>query len=81
MERRACICYRGYKGDDCSQLEAKGYWETVTFPRGTFFPPGSASHGAAVWKDSLYIVAGESYSRGHMMYTYDFNGKLFFLNN
>lgn len=52
-----------------------GYWETVVPP--SFNPPGSASHGAAVWRDSLYVVAGESYSRGHMLYMYDFNGECF----
>lgn len=78
-EEHKCICSQGFRGDDCGQVEAFGYWETVTFPQGSFIPPGSASHGAAVWKDSLYIVAGESYWRGNTMhmYTYDFNGTYF----
>lgn len=71
-----CKCNRGYAGNDCGQEVEKGYWKTVT-PR-NFIPPGSASHGAAVWKDSLYIVAGESYYRGQMLYVYDFTGKKYF---
>lgn len=78
MERHGCVCSSGYRGDDCSQRAELGYWEIVNFPPGAFIPPGSASHGAAVWRDSLYIVAGESYSRGKMMYVYDFNGKWFY---
>lgn len=50
-----------------------GYWEVVQ-PRG-FVPVGSASHGAVVWGDSLYIIGGESYHRAEMIYLYDFNGK------
>jgi len=43
-----------------------------------FVPQGSASHTAVVWQDSMYIVGGESFKKGHMLYVYDFNGK--FLN-
>lgn len=67
-----CKCNSGFKGHDCYQLEENGYWETIV-PR-EFIPPGSASHGAAVWRDSMYIVGGESYFRGQMMYVYDFTG-------
>lgn len=59
-------------GDDCSQIADLGYWE-VLHPR-DIQPEGSASHCAVVWKDSLYIVGGESYNRAKMLYTYDFNG-------
>lgn len=71
-EKHGCVCRSGFCGADCQQVAALGCWDTVS-PRG-FYPPGSASHGAAVWRDSLYIVAGESYTRGQMMYIYDFNG-------
>lgn len=71
-ERHGCLCNGNYKGDDCSQTASYGYWETVN-PQ-NFVPPGSASHGAAVWRDSLYIVAGERYNTGKILYTYDFNG-------
>lgn len=42
-----------------------------------FTPPGSASHGAVVWRDSMYVIAGESYYRGSLLYVYDFNGMSF----
>nr|CAI5862520.1 unnamed protein product [Callosobruchus analis] len=71
---RGCFCYGSYRGDDCSQLASDGYWETVT-PQG-FTPPGSASHGAVVWRDSMYVIAGESYGRGSLLYVYDFNGNV-----
>jgi hypothetical protein len=59
-------------GEDCSQLADFGYWEVVHWK--DFVPEGSASHGAVVWRDSLYIVGGESYHRAKMIYVYDFNG-------
>ncbi|XP_060527876.1 attractin-like protein 1 isoform X2 [Cylas formicarius] len=71
---RGCHCFGEYKGDDCSQLASRGYWEIVSVQG--FIPPGSASHGATVWKDSMYIIAGESYNRGSLMYIYDFNGNV-----
>lgn len=64
-------------GEDCSQVADFGYWEVVQ-PK-DFQPEGSASHTAMVWRDSLYIVGGESYNRSQMMYIYDFNGELFLL--
>ncbi|EFA10578.2 Attractin-like protein 1 [Tribolium castaneum] len=69
-----CRCESDYKGDDCSQYAPSGYWETVNVE--SFVPPGSASHGAAVWRDSMYVIAGESYSRRFMLYVYDFNGNV-----
>ena len=68
-----CGCKSDYKGDDCGQYAPNGYWETVKVKSSV--PPGSASHGAAVWKDSMYLIAGESYIRRFMVYVYDFNGK------
>ena len=65
-------------GDDCSQLADLGYWEVVQWK--DFVPEGSASHGAVVWRDSLYIVGGESYRRAKMIYVYDFNGKFPVIN-
>lgn len=50
-----------------------GYWETVNIQ--SFTPPGSASHGVVTWKDSMFVIAGESYNRAYFMYVYDFNGK------
>ncbi|KAK7866706.1 hypothetical protein R5R35_003244 [Gryllus longicercus] len=72
-EKHRCDCKQGFKGDDCSQREDGGYWEVV---QSAFMPKGSASHGAIVWKDSLYIVAGESYQSAEMIYLYDFNGNV-----
>lgn len=74
-----CSCNKGYVGSDCSQLVMKGYWESIT-PR-DFTPPGSASHGAAVWKDSMYVIAGESYHRAEMLYVYDLTGIIFLKSN
>ncbi|KAL1514087.1 hypothetical protein ABEB36_003406 [Hypothenemus hampei] len=75
-----CHCIGDYRGDDCSQHSSRGYWEAVDVQG--FVPPGSASHSAVVWKDSMYIIAGERYERYYrhqnvpLMYIYDFNGKV-----
>lgn len=61
-------------GEDCSQVAERGYWEVVQTK--DFVPEGSASHTSVVWRDSLYIVGGESYKRAQMIYVYDFNGKM-----
>lgn len=63
-----------FVGDDCSQVAEHGYWEVIK--TNDFIPQGSASHTAVVWQDSMYIVGGESFKKGHMLYVYDFNGKL-----
>lgn len=60
-------------GDDCSQVTDHGYWEVLK--TSDFVPQGSASHTAVVWQDSMYIVGGESFKKGHMLYVYDFNGE------
>lgn len=73
---KGCECIGDYRGADCAQTRDGGYWETVQ-PR-AFVPPGSASHGAAVWKDSMYVMGGESYNRGFVLNVYDFNGKYFY---
>ncbi|XP_063233286.1 attractin-like protein 1 [Bacillus rossius redtenbacheri] len=73
-EKHRCDCRQGFKGDDCSQLEAEGFWEVVQ--HSDFVPEGSASHAAVVWKDSLYIVGGESYHRAKMVYVYDLTGNV-----
>ncbi|XP_055714873.1 attractin [Phlebotomus papatasi] len=72
-EGHACSCNAGFAGSDCSQLESLGYWDTV---EPDFAPDGSASHGAAVWRDTLHIIAGESYGRGQLLTMYDFNGNV-----
>ncbi|XP_067009750.1 attractin-like protein 1 isoform X3 [Anabrus simplex] len=74
-EKHRCDCKEGFKGDDCSQVEDAGYWEVVQLLK-AYSPEGSASHGAVVWRDSLYIIGGESYQRGKMIYVYDFNGNV-----
>lgn len=61
-------------GDDCSQFANKGYWEVID-SKG-FIPVGSASHAAVVFKDSMYILGGESYKRGKLAYLYDFTGNV-----
>lgn len=63
-----------FVGDDCSQVAEHGYWEVLK--TSDFVPQGSASHAAVVWQDSMYIVGGESFKKGHMLYVYDFNGEL-----
>uniref|UniRef100_A0A1B6D320 CUB domain-containing protein n=1 Tax=Clastoptera arizonana TaxID=38151 RepID=A0A1B6D320_9HEMI len=73
-EQHRCECNEKYRGEDCSQVADKGYWEVVQ-PK-DFLPEGSASHTAVVWRDSLYIVGGESYKRAQMIYIYDFNGNV-----
>lgn len=75
LEEEQCICKEPFGGNDCSQLKAEGVWTTVTSKQSS--PPmGSASHAVAVWKDTLYIIGGESYGRGKFMTTYDFNGNV-----
>lgn len=61
------------EGDDCSQVAEHGYWEVLK--TSDFVPQGSASHTAVVWQDSMYIVGGESFKKGHMLYVYDINGE------
>ncbi|KAJ4432158.1 hypothetical protein ANN_20774 [Periplaneta americana] len=73
-ETHRCDCEEGYKGDDCGQLAYLGYWEIIQTE--DFVPEGSASHGAVVWQDSLYIISGESYGKADMMSTYDFYGNV-----
>lgn len=62
-----------YPGSDCSQRSEGGYWEPVPY---NFSPEGSASHCSVVWKDSLYVVGGESFHKTKMIYVYDYNGKV-----
>ncbi|CAH0555288.1 unnamed protein product [Brassicogethes aeneus] len=71
---RGCMCLGENKGADCGQTRSEGYWETVNAR--SFVPGGAASHGAAVWKDSMYVVAGESYNRDFVLHVYDFNGNV-----
>ncbi|XP_017848030.1 attractin-like protein 1 isoform X2 [Drosophila busckii] len=75
LEQERCECAEGYGGDDCGQLRAHGVWSTV-HPKHSQAPAGSASHGAAVWRDTLHIIGGETYGRGELMSTYDFNGNV-----
>ncbi|XP_017752850.1 PREDICTED: attractin-like protein 1 isoform X1 [Eufriesea mexicana] len=73
-ESHHCDCVHGFKGSDCSQRSDRGFWESVTYT--DFSPEGSASHCSIVWKDSLYVVGGESFHRTKMIYVYDFNGNV-----
>ncbi|XP_020278926.1 attractin-like protein 1 isoform X2 [Pseudomyrmex gracilis] len=73
-ESHRCKCNREYRGADCSQRSDHGFWETVTY--NGLAPNGSASHCSIVWKDSLYVVGGESFHRAKMIYFYDFNGNV-----
>ncbi|XP_075233105.1 attractin-like protein dsd isoform X2 [Lycorma delicatula] len=80
-EQHRCDCNEKYRGEDCSQVADRGYWEVVQTK--DFVPEGSASHAAVVWRDSLYIVGGESYYHPpihqlpkQLIYVYDFNGKV-----
>ncbi|KAM7361502.1 attractin-like protein 1 isoform 1-T2 [Cochliomyia hominivorax] len=75
LEEERCICKEGYGGNDCGQLKAHGVWSSVNTKQ-SLPPPGTASHAAAVWRDTMYIIAGESYGRGKLMTTYDFNGNV-----
>lgn len=68
-----CLCVQGFAGSDCSQRKDMGYWTAIT---PIYSPPGSASHGAAVWRDTLHIIAGESYNNGNLVSMYDFNGNV-----
>lgn len=70
-----CACASEWRGAACEQRASLGWWERVR-PRGAFRPPGAAGLGAAVWRDSLYAVAGESYGRGQLLYAYDLNGRI-----
>uniref|UniRef100_A0A2M4CRS9 Putative attractin n=1 Tax=Anopheles darlingi TaxID=43151 RepID=A0A2M4CRS9_ANODA len=77
-KQQRCICKHGFIGNDCSQEIAHGFWTAIDAGESEgFAPPGSASHGAAVFHDTLYVVAGESYSKAKaLLYMYDFNGKV-----
>ncbi|XP_023308777.2 attractin [Lucilia cuprina] len=75
LEEERCICKEEYGGNDCGQLKAHGVWSSVNTKQSSP-PPGTASHAAAVWRDTMYIIAGESYGRGKLMTTYDFNGNV-----
>uniref|UniRef100_A0A8D8HL17 Attractin n=1 Tax=Culex pipiens TaxID=7175 RepID=A0A8D8HL17_CULPI len=76
--QQRCDCAKGFDGSDCSQVRAHGVWTTIDSEgKQGFVPPGSASHGSAVFRDTFYVVAGESYAKAKsMMYMYDFNGKV-----
>lgn len=63
-----------FLGTDCSQVSSAGVWDTIATDIQS--PPGSASHAAAVWRDTLHIIGGESYGRGMPFYSYDFNGNV-----
>lgn len=63
-----------FVGADCSQRGDHGFWESVTYK--DLPPEGSASHCSIVWKDSLYVVGGESFHRAKMIYVYDYNGNV-----
>lgn len=69
-----CTCQTGYAGADCMQDVSLGYWTIIT-PQFQL-PSGSSSHGAAVWSDTLHIIAGESYGNSELLRTYDFNGNV-----
>lgn len=58
-ERHRCICSREYAGSDCKQKAAHGYWETIDTDSRLFSPPGSASHGSAIYGDSMFILGGK----------------------
>ncbi|TGZ32639.1 Uncharacterized protein DBV15_09083 [Temnothorax longispinosus] len=73
-ESHHCRCFHGFKGADCSQRGDHGFWESVTYK--DLPPEGSASHCSIVWKDSLYVVGGESFHRAKMIYVYDYNGNV-----
>ncbi|XP_037944617.1 attractin-like protein 1 [Teleopsis dalmanni] len=75
IEEERCICKKEFGGNDCSQLKATGVWSTI-HPKQSTSPQGTASHGAAVWRDTLHIIGGESYVPGELMTTYDFNGNV-----
>ncbi|XP_055371628.1 attractin-like protein 1 [Condylostylus longicornis] len=74
-EAHVCECRDGFAGNDCSQINALGVWSTISLEY-SLPPPGSASHGATVWRDTLHIIGGESYGRGELLNMYDFNGRV-----
>lgn len=75
-ERHRCKCKKEYAGADCRQRASHGYWETIDIDTKHYSPPGSASHGSAIYGDTMYIIGGESYDRGQLLYAYDFNGNV-----
>src|SRR5690349_638204 len=74
-ERHRCICEKGFAGSDCRQIASLGFWETIDTSK-DFTPPGTASHGSAVYGDTMFTIGGESYHRGELLYAYDFNGNV-----
>lgn len=75
-ERHRCKCTKEYAGSDCRQKASHGYWETIDIDTRRYSPPGSASHGSSIYGDTMYIIGGESYDRGQLLYAYDFNGNV-----
>ncbi|ODN01460.1 putative protein tag-53 [Orchesella cincta] len=56
MEQHKCDCINGYRGNDCSQIERRGFWEVVT-PTSEV-PLGSASHCSVLVNDYLWVFGG-----------------------
>lgn len=69
-----CSCKPGFAGSDCTQVTSAGFWTTLS--PDFLSPNGSASHGSAVWRDTLHIIGGESYGQAELLNTYDFNGNV-----
>lgn len=74
-ERHRCICEKNFAGSDCKQIASLGFWETIDTSK-DFTPPGTASHGSAIYGDTMFIIGGESYHSGELLYAYDFNGNV-----
>lgn len=61
-------------GPDCNQKIDHGFWLKKTYESEQ--PAGSASHCTVVWKDSMYVIGGESFSGDKRIYRYDYNGNV-----
>lgn len=66
----------GPLGNDCSQIEKKGFWEVVT--PSSPVPLGSASHCSVLVNDILWVFGGSRLNlepSESVLQKYDFKGK------
>lgn len=64
-------------GNDCSQLEKKGFWEVVEPSKEV--PLGSASHCSVLVNDYLWVFGGSRLNlepQDSVLQRYDFKGSL-----
>lgn len=69
-----------FLGNDCSQVEKKGFWEVIEPVKEP--PLGSASHCSVLVNDNLWVFGGSRLNlepQEAVLQKYDFKG-IFYLN-